>query len=212
MSLSQAGQARQPKKRSLLSSIFCCGAPEVEASDGRPQTATQRDAKTTLPQAQEKTTHKPPTEPVSDGIAIENEKVADGRASVPVQNNLAETQANTSEILPAILPASTNPDRSPSVETKDPDEGEEKTALEDDEPLTPSSNAIATVVPVAEVLEEPTAIKTFDNYDARSLLPALSSSLMGKKCLVLDLDETLVHSSFKVLSSSIDAHIRRLID
>lgn len=30
------------------------------------------------------------------------------------------------------------------------------------------------------------------------LLPPLSSELRGRKCLVLDLDETLVHSSFKV--------------
>lgn len=30
------------------------------------------------------------------------------------------------------------------------------------------------------------------------LLPPLSPSHKGRKCLVLDLDETLVHSSFKV--------------
>jgi RNA polymerase II subunit A small phosphatase-like protein len=32
----------------------------------------------------------------------------------------------------------------------------------------------------------------------RALLPALKPAFKGKKCLVLDLDETLVHSSFKV--------------
>jgi TFIIF-interacting CTD phosphatase-like protein len=32
----------------------------------------------------------------------------------------------------------------------------------------------------------------------RPLLPPLSAKHAGRKCLVLDLDETLVHSSFKV--------------
>lgn len=38
---------------------------------------------------------------------------------------------------------------------------------------------------------------TNDLYKAQPLLPALSSEDFGKKCLVLDLDETLVHSSFQ---------------
>ena len=36
------------------------------------------------------------------------------------------------------------------------------------------------------------------NERPRWLLPPLQPSLKGKKCLILDLDETLVHSSFKV--------------
>lgn len=32
------------------------------------------------------------------------------------------------------------------------------------------------------------------------LLPAISSKHLGRKCLVLDLDETLVHSSLRVSS------------
>ncbi|CAH7682359.1 HAD-like domain-containing protein [Phakopsora pachyrhizi] len=36
----------------------------------------------------------------------------------------------------------------------------------------------------------------------RPLLPALETEMRGKKCLVLDLDETLVHSSFKTISNS----------
>lgn len=32
----------------------------------------------------------------------------------------------------------------------------------------------------------------------RPLLPAIASKYLGRKCLVLDLDETLVHSSLKV--------------
>jgi RNA polymerase II subunit A small phosphatase-like protein len=35
------------------------------------------------------------------------------------------------------------------------------------------------------------------------LLPPIAPRFQGKKCLVLDLDETLVHSSFKVHSSDV---------
>ena len=51
------------------------------------------------------------------------------------------------------------------------------------------------------------------------LLPPLQPRFQGKKCLVLDLDETLVHSSFKVCSpksaiisvADVDRHFTRLI-
>lgn len=38
------------------------------------------------------------------------------------------------------------------------------------------------------------------DYPLHTLLPPLSDIHFGKKCLVLDLDETLVHSSFKPIS------------
>lgn len=41
---------------------------------------------------------------------------------------------------------------------------------------------------------------TVPNEKQQSLLPPLQPRFKGKKCLVLDLDETLVHSSFKVRS------------
>lgn len=34
--------------------------------------------------------------------------------------------------------------------------------------------------------------------ELRPLLPPIAPHHVGRKCLVLDLDETLVHSSFKV--------------
>ena len=44
----------------------------------------------------------------------------------------------------------------------------------------------------------------------RWLLPPLRPEMRGKKCLVLDLDETLVHSSFKVCSFSIPSPLSPL--
>jgi len=56
------------------------------------------------------------------------------------------------------------------------------------------------MVPVQEgvIVETPAPIEKQD-----WLLPTLAPEFKGKKCLVLDLDETLVHSSFKVCCSMI---------
>lgn len=45
--------------------------------------------------------------------------------------------------------------------------------------------------------QEPSAVSTPEPAQ-KWLLPPITSRFSGKKCLVLDLDETLVHSSFKV--------------
>jgi hypothetical protein len=44
---------------------------------------------------------------------------------------------------------------------------------------------------------EPSAVSTPEQVQ-KWLLPPITPQFSGKKCLVLDLDETLVHSSFKV--------------
>ncbi|MCJ1439341.1 hypothetical protein MMC27_008733, partial [Xylographa pallens] len=45
----------------------------------------------------------------------------------------------------------------------------------------------------------PTNSVSIPNEQQKWLLPPIKPELRGKKCLVLDLDETLVHSSFKIL-------------
>ena len=49
------------------------------------------------------------------------------------------------------------------------------------------------------LLEEDSALRNGDNPDRIKLLPELHKDDLGKKCLVLDLDETLVHSSFRAV-------------
>ncbi|ORX95369.1 NIF-domain-containing protein [Basidiobolus meristosporus CBS 931.73] len=46
------------------------------------------------------------------------------------------------------------------------------------------------------------ALSPTDKPEVKALLPPLASEDKGKKCLVLDLDETLVHSSFKVVENA----------
>ena len=41
----------------------------------------------------------------------------------------------------------------------------------------------------------------------KQLLPEIRADDVGKKCIVIDLDETLVHSSFKVLLTKFSAHL-----
>ncbi|EME45267.1 hypothetical protein DOTSEDRAFT_71091 [Dothistroma septosporum NZE10] len=56
-------------------------------------------------------------------------------------------------------------------------------------------------VPTQQERSGGTSIATTSEHDPRhnALLPAMRSEHRGRKCLVLDLDETLVHSSFKIL-------------
>lgn len=99
-------------------------------------------------------------------------------------------------------PAESRPIEAASEVQDEPSPSEEAKALETDTPLVPASAAI-TATSATEVSDEPDA--------AVWLLPPLSTSLTGKKCLVLDLDETLVHSSFKVIALCIQANDRSSI-
>jgi RNA polymerase II subunit A small phosphatase-like protein len=55
--------------------------------------------------------------------------------------------------------------------------------------------------PQAGPSEETVVPETADQKQ-QWLLPPIAPRFQGKKCLVLDLDETLVHSSFKVSSNA----------
>ena len=60
---------------------------------------------------------------------------------------------------------------------------------------TESSNKVALPLPPPPPVPEP---ETIQEPEQKWLLPPITPRFQGKKCLVLDLDETLVHSSFKV--------------
>nr|XP_005162203.1 carboxy-terminal domain RNA polymerase II polypeptide A small phosphatase 2 isoform X2 [Danio rerio] len=56
--------------------------------------------------------------------------------------------------------------------------------------------------PTHDALLEPEDNGTFAKIPGESLLPAVTSHDQGKICVVIDLDETLVHSSFKPISNA----------
>jgi RNA polymerase II subunit A small phosphatase-like protein len=75
-------------------------------------------------------------------------------------------------------------------------------AVEDSYPKTvppppPPPPAVPTVDQDSITVEEEKAVVA-EQSQQKALLPPLEPRLKGRKCLVLDLDETLVHSSFKV--------------
>lgn len=116
----------------------------------------------------------------------------------------------------------------PRTTTDDRASGEEPAVHDKESPITqvdqlpppPSSQPQphpAAPVPVAAPVATQANLRAGTPPEMKkALLPALRPEHSGRKCLVLDLDETLVHSSFKVsrsrhvdlLESSIDASIR----
>ncbi|KAI0860100.1 HAD-like domain-containing protein [Xylaria cubensis] len=73
-------------------------------------------------------------------------------------------------------------------------------AAEDNAPKTvppPPPPPIADQEPIVAEEEKVTAVEQAQQQ--KFLLPPIESRFKGRKCLVLDLDETLVHSSFKIL-------------
>lgn len=66
-------------------------------------------------------------------------------------------------------------------------------------PPAPSSPISTANAPVSE--DETAVVAAPAEPEQKWLLPPIQPQLKGRKCLVLDLDETLVHSSFKVSSS-----------
>ncbi|KAI0141631.1 NIF-domain-containing protein [Xylariaceae sp. FL1272] len=64
-------------------------------------------------------------------------------------------------------------------------------------PPPPPPNTAPIPNQVAVVAEEKTAVA--EQPQQKFLLPPIEQRFKGRKCLVLDLDETLVHSSFKIL-------------
>jgi RNA polymerase II subunit A small phosphatase-like protein len=97
--------------------------------------------------------------------------------------------------------------------SQDQKDGEGDVRMEDPEPLpneneeTPApvswkdetSNKVPPIPPVPQP-EPREEVVAPEPAEQKWLLPPIAPRFQGKKCLVLDLDETLVHSSFKVFS------------
>lgn len=223
-----SGQKRPPpKKRGLLGGLLCCISPHVE----EPQISQQPSSASAIHVHQQGTHAQGSStqQSISNGAETDmmrtDEYGDENNKRRNVQNNVENISAATPAPLVGTLIAASN-QPIPGLETAPPlarredgtndtpvsstsnipgqDLPEDVAALMDDEPLTPSSAAITATVPVAAVVDEPTQMVTFGENNSW-LLPPLSSNLRGRKCLVLDLDETLVHSSFKVRAMSFQA-------
>lgn len=199
---------KKKKSGSLLALLGCCGSPSANTDDGEtenahkldklPQRPTSAKSRTGTPQDQpakqvnEKET--PVTQPQDRRTASGAGAAGNGDEITSVDNS--SRQAG----LPAVTLDSSNvqPESEPRPNAKVPDDTDvDMSGTDADEPGATSVNEPTNMIPtpqqqesIREDISEPEPTKW--------LLPPIASEHKGRKCLVLDLDETLVHSSFKV--------------
>lgn len=124
---------------------------------------------------------------------------------IPNSTVSVETPAQTEAVIVAAASPSTElgqqdgeDEKSANLEPETTETDEAPLPLPKDEPVTSQQ----TLPPPPPVPQIPTTeeIVPVDSMEQKQqwLLPPIEPRFKGKKCLVLDLDETLVHSSFKV--------------
>ena len=226
---SPVGQTQKKKKASGLRSLFgCCVAPDnannvddthenVHKLDKLPQRPTTAKSRTNTPQEQPKPTTEKETQPpattqngkeqqVSSGsthdeITVTEQENRDSKQSVPPAVTVEPPKAQSSDDEP---PAKVQPTDSGDVEMRDASTEEAEnvpTFSGGDEsktnsiPPPPPGPGPAPIAPIPITEAGPSQPEP-----QKWLLPPVAAEHKGRKCLVLDLDETLVHSSFKVCS------------
>ncbi|UNI23649.1 Protein-serine/threonine phosphatase [Purpureocillium takamizusanense] len=203
---STTDQKRRKKRGGLLSLLGCCGVPDeanavdeggaenvhkVEKLPQRPTTSKSRP-----PGSQEHQPTKQPnekeaqhpvvlTEALPPAVTVEPPKSETQGASAPEGDNSHEDDGDVG--MQDAPPSEELPEPSTAAEAAEP---QQKTVPPP--PPPGPSPAIATPLPLTEAASPAPEPQKW-------LLPAIAPEHKGRKCLVLDLDETLVHSSFKIL-------------
>lgn len=201
---STSEQKQRRKKGGLLSLLGCCGVPDDEDKSNvhkldklpqRPTTAKSR-SQTSQDQYARNSNEKP------NNAATTAEGAASGSQDVIMEEaNAHQESLPAVAVEPPSAPQSAGGGTSSNGDDTDmpdaPEEARETPVVESSEepdertvPPPPPGPAVATAVPFppAAPVEE----------QRKWLLPPIAPEHKGRKCLVLDLDETLVHSSFKV--------------
>jgi len=126
-----------------------------------------------------------PVDPEQQGEAIISDRTPEQQAR--------DTDIEMTDVGPSI-PLSTN-----DVITQPQDEGEQSARSESSIDLPPPPPLEERQAQVASASQE-TSRQPSPVENQKWLLPTVRAEHKGRKCLILDLDETLVHSSFKVCS------------
>ncbi|KAK5992900.1 putative phosphatase PSR2 [Cladobotryum mycophilum] len=215
---------RKKKSGGLLAFLGCCGVPDsanpVEESvnvhklDKLPPRPTTAKSRTHTPQEQTPTKQVSEKEPNQTAtIPAPKDNVASSTSTQEPTATEEQTPKETKQPAPAVT---VDPPTS-SSEASDNHEVGASTEHEDVDMQEASTEEAAEVVPEASENEAheatipppppgpgPSAVAPLPPADEASepqkwLLPPIAPEHKGRKCLVLDLDETLVHSSFKIL-------------
>jgi RNA polymerase II subunit A small phosphatase-like protein len=227
---STSTQRKKKKGGGLLALFGCCGVPEsantvegdnenVHRLDKLPPRPATAKSRTQTPQEQpaSKNQSEKPPQPTTASQEAQDKQFPAGSQGQSTATEHAQHESRQS-IPPAITVDNTQDQQPSKDETRDGatlskeedvempdaqvDEAETAPAMpaaEEASSLPPPPPGPGYAVAPAAPLREPSPSLP----DApKALLPAVRSEHKGRKCLVLDLDETLVHSSFKILNQA----------
>lgn len=199
-------QKRKKKNGGFLSFLGCCGTPDssnsgegesenvhkLETLPQRPVTAkswTPQDAKEKAANEKDAGAAQKKTQQGTNG--------GDDDRIVPVDGETAKTAPPAVTVEP---PEGGKDGGSAQAEqiAQNEDVKMKDADVEEPVPATQSEEKKVPPPPPVGVSTAPTTIAAAGPSEPIRLLPAIRPEHTGRKCLVLDLDETLVHSSFKV--------------
>ncbi|KFH46413.1 Phosphatase-like protein [Hapsidospora chrysogenum ATCC 11550] len=201
---SQPTSPRRKNKKSggLLSFLGCCGSADTkDPADGEEANAHKLER---LPQTPATAKTRTPQEQTGPNGLNEKGETVEQKEDQPVPEDADQASPAGGEgsgqsagpsvtILPPKPPAQDEPVDDTAMPDAPPEEAPAVPTTED--------KAIPPPPPVPNTTAQVTLAEAGPSGEdvQKALLPPIAPEHKGRKCLVLDLDETLVHSSFKIL-------------
>ncbi|KAJ1928028.1 hypothetical protein IWQ60_002443 [Tieghemiomyces parasiticus] len=208
-----------PRPQPFSSLLLCCGAffPFLKPNRTRtyqraPVRAAEADITAPVPDTANEGASVTPGSASTPSIELESSSPRHVLPPISSPDPLPQdmiTSVSVDDDLPAkALPASPTSEPSPAAPAAAVSASDIEEALIHHAPANPDSNHVTDDDDVSS--DEEAALRSNPQLSeivaatskpAPSLLPPLLPSDQGKKCLVLDLDETLLHSSFRVVDN-----------